>query len=344
LFIELGDYLNQSPIIEELAKNLKCSVDDIKFRKNLTGKSTANVSEITWGKKKKVGILKQNTTKVEWLFYSKIASQFDVPAPAPITFSKSSDIPWILLEKIPRGAHPRKWTKEHMEKAIKELAGFHAQFHNKEDEKVFEDFRKKTTKEWKSTKKRLLENLKRASKIAVNYQGKYPITKSEFDYVMKNLKSKNYINDFLAGGTSLLHGDAWIYNFMNAPNCLCLLDWQECFFGPPAWEFLYFYDLIPLLIDGIKVSTRVNPFTFDELLKIYHSEFKKQGGKVTLPKFKQSIKAAVSFQIAYFWAKILKPDVIHLHGGRYFIARTLRLLPSRKVMREHFEKLLELSK
>ncbi|MCK5141637.1 MAG: hypothetical protein KAQ70_05540, partial [Candidatus Heimdallarchaeota archaeon] len=70
----------------------------------------------------------------------------------------------------------------------------------------------------------------------------------------------------------------------------------------------------------------------------------KRGGKITLPKFKQSLKAAVSFQIAYFWAKILKPDVIHLHGGRYFIARTLRLLPSRKVMREHFKKLLELSK
>ncbi|GAH96437.1 unnamed protein product, partial [marine sediment metagenome] len=35
----------------------------------------------------------------------------------------------------------------------------------------------------------------------------------EFDYVKKNLKSKNFINDLLAGGTSLLHGDVWIYNF-----------------------------------------------------------------------------------------------------------------------------------
>lgn len=80
------------------------------------------------------------------------------------------------------------------------------------------------------------------------------------------------------------------------------------------------------------------------MIKIYHTEFKKAGGKITLAKFRESLKAAVSFQIAYFWARILKPDVIHLHGGRYFIARTLRLLPSRKVMRDHFESLLDLSR
>ncbi|MBY9001698.1 MAG: phosphotransferase [Candidatus Heimdallarchaeota archaeon] len=336
--------MNKSPVIEEIAKELKCTVDEIKFRKNLSGTSTASVSEISWGKEKRVGILKQNTTKVEWLFYSKIASEYSVPAPKPIAFSKNSDMPWILIEKIPRGIHPKRWSKNHIEKAVKQLARFHAQFHNKEEEKIFDDFRKKTTIEWENTQKRLLDNIKRATQIAVNYEGKYPITKKEFDYVKKEINSKEFHERLLAGGTSLLHGDVWIYNFMQTPSCACLLDWQESFFGPPAWEFLYFYDLIPLLVDGFKIGTRVNPFTLDELIKIYHNEFKKAGGKMTLQQFRKSLKAAVSFQIAYFWARILKPYVINLHGGRYFIARTLRLLPSRKVMRAHFKNLLDISR
>ena len=54
--------MNTFPILDEIAKNLKVNPEEIKFRKDLAGTSTAKVSEISWGKSK-TGILKQNTTK-----------------------------------------------------------------------------------------------------------------------------------------------------------------------------------------------------------------------------------------------------------------------------------------
>ena len=334
--------MKYSPILEEVAKKLKCTPEDIKFKRNLVGTSTAKVSEITWDKGTKNGILKQNTTKVEWLFYSKIAMNYKVPAPFPIAFSKSSDLPWVLLEKIQRGVHPKKWEKPNIERALRELGYLNGQFLGRESEEEFEGFPKPFTQDWESTKARLVENLDKAINIAKQYKDKTPITKTELEKVKRTINSKDFLNDILINGTSLLHGATWTYNFMQSAKCSCLLDWQECSFSPPVLEFLHFYDLIPFHVEGVKISVKENPFTLDEMIKIYLESIRKNKGKIPLKDFKKSIKLAVAYHIAYHWAPILKPDVIYLHGGRYFVARTLRLLPSRRVMRSHFKNLISL--
>ncbi len=335
--------MNPSPILEEVAKKLKTPSEEIKIRRYLSGTSTAKVSEIRW-EKDKVGILKQNTTKVEWLFYSKIANKHNVPAPRVIAFSDTSDVPWVLISKIYRGVHPKKWDESNIDRAIKEIARLHAIFYNKEDNEEFEEFSKPFGVDWEKTKKGLIENLDRASKIALNYKSKTPLTKTELDKTKKIIKSKTFLADFLASGTTLLHGDTWSYNFMQSSQCIaCLFDWQESFIGPPAWEILYFYDLLPFHIDGIKISLYDLPFSFDEVLKKYFDELEINGVKLKKVDFLKSLKAAVSFQIAYQWAPRLKPDVLYLRGGRYFVARSLRLLPSRSEMREYFKGLLAIS-
>jgi hypothetical protein len=334
--------LNHTPILDEVAKELKCSSEEIKFKRDLVGTSTAKVTEITWDKGKKNGILKQNTTKVEWLFYSKIATNYKVPAPFPIAFSKSSDVPWILLEKIQRGVHPKKWEKENIERALKELGYLNGQFQGKEEDDEFKGFPKPFTQDWENIKERLLENLEKATNIAIQYKETSPVTKTELEKIKKIINSKNFLEDYLICGTSLLHCATWTYNFMQSTKCSCLLDWQECSFGPPIREFLHFYDLIPFHVEGVKISIKENPFTLEEMMKIYLDAFRKNKGKIQLKDFKKSLKSAVAFHLANHWAPILKPDVIYLHGGRYFVARTLRLLPSRKVMRAHFKNLISL--
>jgi hypothetical protein len=334
--------MNNSPILEEVAKKLKCSPDEIKFKRDLVGTSTAKVSEIIWDKGKKNGILKQNTTKVEWLFYSKIATNYKVPAPFPIAFSKSSDLPWVILEKIQRGVHPKKWEKANIERALKELGYLNGQFLGRESEKEFDGFPKPFTQDWERTKEKLIENLDKAINIAQQYADKTPITKTEFEKVKKVIKSKNFLDDILICGTSLLHGATWTYNFMQSAKCSCLLDWQECFFGPPALEFIHFHDLIPFHVEGVKISLKENPITLDDMMKKYLEAVRKKKGKIALKDFKKTLKPAVAFHIAAHWAPILKPDVIYLHGGRYFVARTLRLLPSRRVMRTHFKNLISM--
>jgi hypothetical protein len=339
--------LNYSPILEEVAKKIKTTPEDIKFKKDLAGTSTAQVSEITWNKGEKFGILKQNTTKVEWLFYSKIAKNYKVPAPFPIAFSKSSDVPWILLDKIYRGVHPKKWGRDNIDRALSELAGFHAQFLGREEEKEFSQFPKLLTKDWETTKEKLNSNIDRAINIASQYSEKTPVTKTEFERVKKTINSEGFIEDILFSGTTLLHGATWVYNFMQSKKCSYLLDWRECHFGAPATEILHFYDLFPFSVEGIfdiKISLREQVYTLDEIIKIYITAIRKNEGKILIKDFKKSIKASVAFHIAHHWAPILKPDVIYLHGGRYFVARTLRLLPSRRVMREHFKNLLAIGK
>ena len=334
--------MKHSPILEELAKKLKCSPEEVKFKRDLVGTSTAKVSEITWDKGKKNGILKQNTTKVEWLFYSKIATNYKVPAPSPIAFSKSRDLPWILLEKIQRGVHPKKWEKENIERALKELGYLNGQFQGREDDDEFEGFPKPFTQDWDNIKERLIDNLDKAINIAKQYKETSPVTKTELEKVKKIINSKDFLENYLICGTSLLHCATWTYNFMQSSKCSCLLDWQESSFGPPIREFIHFYDLIPFHVEGVKISVKENPFTLDEMIKIYLEAFRKKKGKIQLRDFKKSIKPAVAFHLANHWAPILKPDVIYLHGGRYFVARTLRLLPSRRVMREHFKNLISL--
>jgi len=93
-------------ILDEVAQKLKVSSDQIKFKGDLTGTSTAKVSEISWGKDKE-GILKQNTTKEEWIIYSTLANKYRLPVPKIKAMSKTSEVPWILLEKIPKSIHPR---------------------------------------------------------------------------------------------------------------------------------------------------------------------------------------------------------------------------------------------
>ncbi len=326
--------------MSEVAKKIKTSPEAIKVRKYLSGTSTAKVAEISW-EKNKTAILKQNTTKVEWLFYSKIASKYNVPAPRVIAVSKSSDVPWILISKIYRGVHPKKWDESNIKRALAEIARLHAQFYNKEDKKELEDFPKPFTIDWEKKKEDLIENLNKASKIAINYKGKTPLTKNDFEKAKKVIKSDTFVKDLLASGTSLLHGDTWTYNFMQSSQCIaCLLDWQECFIGPPAWELLYFYDLLPFHVDGIKISLYELPFTFEEIAKIYFEEMEINGVKLKKADFLKSLKASVSLQIAQFWATQLKPDVLYLRGGRYFVARTLRLLPSRKEMRDYLKGLM----
>ena len=77
---------------------------------------------------------------------------------------------------------------------------------------------------------------------------------------------------------------------------------------------------------------------------IYFEELEKNKVKITKTKFNQSLKASISFQIAHVWAPMLKPDVILLRGGRYYIARSLRLWPSRKTMRQHYTELMDIRK
>lgn len=328
-----------SPIVDEVAKNLKCKQEDIKFKRDLVGTSTAKVSEITWGKDK-VGILKQGVTKIEWLFYSRIVKNYKVPAPFPIAVSKSSDIPWILIEKISRGVHPKKWEKSNIERALKELAHFHSQFFSREEEKEFDQFPKLLTKDWDETKDKLIKDLNKAIKIASQYKGKTPVTKTEFEQIKKKIMKETFLKDMLAIGTTLLHGGTWCYNFMQSSKCTCLLDWKECFFGPPGWEILHFYDLLHFYVDGIKISLRELPVTLEGLIKLYVKELNKKNIAIKISDFRKTVKASIPFHFARQWAPILKPDVIYLHGGRYFVARTLRLLPSRKVIRQHYKDLL----
>ncbi len=335
--------LNSLSILDEVAKKLKIDSKEIKFRKDLVGTSTAKVSEISWGKSK-IGILKQNTTKVEWLVYSKIATKHKIPTPKIIAISKSSDVPWILLEKIPKSIHPKDWTKENIEAALREIAKLHSKFYNKTDSKEFDNIPVVNEIEWKTIKSNLISNINKALKIAEHYEGKTPLTKTDLEIVKKDLNSKDFIKKFLSSGQTLIHGGTWTYNFLQTSSKIYLLDWQECVIAPPAWDFLHFYDLLPFHVEGFRVKLNELPFTFNELLKIYIDEMKKNKINIKLADFKKSLRAAVSIQIAHLWSPLLKPDVIYLKGGRYYISRTLRLWPSRKAVRQHFSDLLEIRK
>lgn len=331
--------MNSLPILDEVAKKLKISAADIKFRKDLDGTSTAKVSEISWGKSN-TGILKQNTTKTEWIVYSKIAPKHKIPAPKVLAISRSSDVPWILLEKIPKSIHPKDWKEENIVSALKEIAKLHSKFYNITDKKEFSDFPRIDESEWKSVKANLQTNIKKALKIAENYKGKTPLTKTDLEIVKKDLNSKDFLEKLLSAGQTLNHGSTWTYNFMQTNSKIYLLDWQECIIAPPACDFIHFYDLLPFQAEGFRVKLNEIPFTLKELLKIYMDELKKNKVTIKMIDFKKSLRAAVSLQIANLWCPMLKPDVIYLKGGRYYISRSLRLWPSRKAVRQHFTDLL----
>ncbi|MHA1200171.1 MAG: phosphotransferase [Candidatus Heimdallarchaeaceae archaeon] len=335
--------MNSLPILDEVAKKLKVSVDDIKFRKDLVGTSTAKVSEISWGKSKN-GILKQNTTKTEWVVYSKIATKHKIPAPKVLAISQSSDVPWILLEKIPKSIHPKDWKEENIVSALKELAKLHSKFYNKTDIKELSELPRKDGSEWKSVKANLQTNIQKALKIAENYKDKTPLTKTDLETVKKDLNSKVFLENLLSAGQTMIHGGTWTYNFLQTNSKIYLLDWQECVIAPPACDFIHFYDLLPFQVEGFRVKLNEIPFTFKELQKIYLDELKKNKVTIKIADFKKSLRAAVSLQIAHHWCPMLKPDVIYLRGGRYYISRTLRLWPSRKAVRQHFTDLMGIRK
>jgi len=333
--------LNSLPILDEVAKKLRISSDEIKFGKELVGTSTAKISEIFWGKNK-TGILKQNTTKTEWLVYSKIAKKHTIPVPKVLAISQSSEVPWILLEKIPRSIHPKDWDENHIKAALKEIAKLHSKFCGKIDGKELVDLPRLDKEEWTITRDVLLKKIDKAIKIAENYKGKTPLTKTDLETVRKDLKNKNFADNLFATGQTLIHGGTWTYNFLQSNSKIYLLDWQECVIAPPAWDFIHFYDLLPFQVEGIRVSLNEIPFTFKELLKIYMDELKKNKTHIKLTDFKKSLRAAVSLQIAHLWCPMLKPDVIYLKGGRYFVSRSLRLWPSRKAVRQHFNDLMSI--
>ncbi len=331
--------MNSIPILDEVAKKLKVSADDIKFHKDLAGTSTAKVSEISWGKSK-TGILKQNTTKIEWIVYSKIAPKHKLPIPKILAISQSADVPWILLEKIPKNIHPKDWKEENIVSALKEIAKLHSKFYNITDSKEFSGLPRIDAEEWKSIKSILQSNINKALKIAEHYKGKTPLTKTDIEAVKKDLNSKTFIDNLLSAGTTLSHGGTWTYNFLQTSSKTYLLDWQECIIAPPACDFIHYYDLLPFQAEGFRVKLNDLPFTFKELLKIYMDELKKNKVTIKLADFKQSLRAAVSLQIARIWCPMLKPDVIYLKGGRYYVSRSLRLWPSRKAVRQHFTDLM----
>ncbi len=335
--------MNSLPILEEVAKKLKISAEEIKFRKDLAGSSNAKVSEISWGKNKS-GILKQNTTKTEWLVYSKIAPKHQIPAPKVLAISQSSEVPWVLLEKIPESIHPKDWDKENIIRALKEIAKLHSQFYNNVEGAEFSDLPKIDQSEWKAISSELQNNIAKALKIAENYKGKTPLTKSDLEIVKKDLKSKDYLEKLLSTGITLIHGGTWTYNFLQTDSEIFILDWQECIIAPPSWDFIHFYDLLPFHVEGFRVQLNEIPLSFNELLKIYLDELKKNKVNIKPSEFKKSLKASVSLQIAHLWCPMLKPDVIYLKGGRYFISRSLRLWPSRKAVRQHFTNLLNIRK
>ena len=333
--------MNSIPILDEVAKKLKISADAIKFHKDLVGSSNAKVSEISWDKDK-TGILKQNTTKTEWLVYSKIAKKYKIPAPKVLAISQSSEVPWILLEKIPSSIHPKDWSEEHIKAALKEIAKLHSKFYDNVDVKEFSDLPRIDENEWESVKEVLLGNIQKALKIAENYKGKTPLTKTDLETVKKDLKSKNFTDRLFATGLTLIHGGTWTYNFLQTNSKIYILDWQECVIAPPAWDFIHYYDLLPFQVEGFRVKLNTIPFTFKELLKVYMDELKKNKINIKLADFKKSLSAAVSLQIAQHWCPMLKPDVIYLRGGRYYVSRTLRLWPSRSAVRQHFTDLLSI--
>ncbi len=330
-------------ILDEVAQKLKVSSDQIKFKGDLTGTSTAKVSEISWGKDKE-GILKQNTTKEEWIIYSTLAKKYKLPVPKIKAMSKTSEVPWILLEKIPQSIHPRNWDKFHVEKALKEVAKINAKFYNDPILDTLKDLPIVNEENWNDIKRKLQDNIKKALKIAESHQGKTPLTKTNLLSVRKDINSKDFLERFLAAGRTLIHGGTWTYNFLQTSSKVYLLDWQETMVASPALDFIYFYDLLPIHAEGFRVKLVERPFTLDEMQEIYFKELEKNNVKISKSKFKTSLKASISFQIANLWAPMLKPDVILLRGGRYYIARSLRLWPSRKTMRQHYSDLIEIRK
>jgi len=335
--------LSNLSILDELAQKLKISSDQIKFKRELTGTSTAKVSEISWGKEKE-GILKQNTTKEEWMIYSTLVKKYKLPVPKIIAISKTNEVPWILLEKIPKSIHPRSWNKEHIEKALKEVAKINAKFYNNPILDTLNDLPIVNEENWNDIKRRLQNNIKKALKIAESHKGKTPLTKTNLETVRKDINSKDFLGRFLAAGRTLVHGGTWTYNFLQTDSKIYLLDWQESMIASPALDFIYFYDLLPIQAEGFRVKLVDRPFTLTEMQNIYFKELEKNKVKISKSKFKQSLQASISFQIAHLWAPMLKPDVILLRGGRYYIARSLRLWPSRKTMRKHYSDLMEIRK
>ena len=331
-------------ILSEISQQFDCSKDEIRIIKRLKGTSSAETYQLRIGKEKINVIFKNQTTLNEWLFYKEIAPNYEVPAPKTLAISKTSDVLWIIIEKVAKGLHPKKWKKEDIKNALKAIACFHSKSYNKVELERFKDFPKLTIKEWSHKKKELYENLKRAKLVAKNYEDVIPITIEEIERVKKEISKPKYINSLQKSGISLLHGDTWIYNFMLTKNDLHIIDWQYCFFGPPALEILHFYDLLPFKIDGMKVGLREIPITLDEITDIYLRELSKNKIKIKKNDFMESMKAAIFFQLAHYWAPRLKPFTVYLQGGSYFIGRTLRLLPSRSKLRAHFKDLLDYTK
>lgn len=331
-------------ILSEISKQFDCSKDEIKITKRLKGTSSAETYQLRICTEKINVIFKNQTTLNEWLFYKEITPNYEVPAPKTLAISKTSDVLWIIIEKVTKGLHPKKWKKEDIKNALKAIACFHSKFYNKVEQERFKEFPKLTIKEWRHKKKELYENLNKAKLVAKNYEDVIPITIEEIERVKKEISKTKYIDSLQRSGITLLHGDSWIYNFMLTKNDLHIIDWQDCFFGPSALEILHFYDLLPFKIDGMKVGLREIPITLNEIIDIYLRELSKNKIKIKKSDFKESMKAAIFFQLAHYWAPRLKPFTVYLKGGSYFIGRTLRLLPSRSKLRAHFKELLDYTK
>ncbi len=331
-------------ILNEIAKELNIDVEIIKVDKTIRGSSTTAIKQISLGENGELAILKERASYLEWFFYTNLTDKYNVPAPKLLASSKTSDGHWILLQKITKGLHPRKWGQKHFELAIRAIAQLHAQFYLKTEElkklgKVPEPLNKEN---WENTRQQLIEDLRKSANTAKNYEKNTIINAEEFETLIEKIENPKFLDNLLACGTTLVHGDSWIYNIFQNKEGVYFIDWEDYFIGPSIWELIYFYDLSHYFVDGVKITYRKNPLDLDVIVSFYLDELNKNGVELNVIDFNRSFKAGLVFHMAYYWGRKYKPFTLYLKGGRYFVKRVLRLLPSRDDLREHIEKLLKL--
>lgn len=329
-------------ILNELCQKLNCNEEDLIIEeRNISLPSHFEFSSIVkWNDK--AAILKQDTNQREWLFYSQISQHYDVPVPEVYAYSDDKEVKWVLFKKIVKGIHPKKYEKKHIERAVQALAKLHSTFIEKHTDQLFKTIPKPYLKPWEEEKGILLANLEQGIRKAQNFYQSTPLDKEVFEQAKEDILSENFLEDLLACGNTLLHGDTWTYNFMQPKDEIYLLDWEQYFFGPSAYELIYFYDLLSLVVDGMKVELRDVPYEFEDIANMYINECKIHGWEIDRQAFSKSLKRAVSLQMAYHWATTVKPHSIYLKGGLHFVRRMLRLMPSLEETRTHLDKILKI--
>ncbi|MHA1686291.1 MAG: phosphotransferase [Candidatus Heimdallarchaeaceae archaeon] len=328
---------------QEIAKKLGIDLSSIKRVKQYSGSSPASICEIILGEKKERAILKENTTKTEWIIYKTFSKYKELPLPKVLATSDRIEMPWILIRKVPRGIHPIKWKKTEFEKAIKTLAIVHAKFYDKPIEEELFDIRQITKDNWKETLVSLLERIEKATNIARMQKSSFPLTLEDIETIKELISEPNFPKRFFSVGQTLVHGDAWSYNFFISKAGTYLVDWQESKITSPAWEMLYFFDYSRIFVNGLKISLKPPQLTLEEITGLYLDELKSRGVTINSSDFEKALSAAAAFQIAYHWTKRVKPYAFYLRGGRYFINTVLRLFPDRKTVQRHFQELIEIA-